>query len=300
MSPIKVTVLENATIFEAEEQIHRYDLPSSGILAGWAVAAVVDQVKTIADARWPDIEVAVAGNQRAIEVLTRTLLNKGVAAYDAEALEEDKTVEEELPIERPTKGRRRLATPMPSLFHVLLAGVILTVLGISWWGMGAMPEGSVAAERPASTSDMPSASPPSSPEGGTVVTEYDRVRMQLPVGFVLAPREDGLLVATGPDPELRVIVAIDPTFGIDAGKVRTEIAAMVADDPLLTEQPNRNIRPAEPTVEYVEDPGDGSRVAWVAWVATGHQFSVGCHSKTELTVSQRATCRMAVESLQFK
>lgn len=289
MKVIKVEVLDGATIFDAGEQVHRFDLPCSGILAGWAVAAVVDQIKVMADGQWPDIEVAVRGPDRAVEVLTRTLLNKGIAAYDAVEVAEPVAPV----LKRPTKGRRKAALPSLSLFHVAVAAVIFTVLGFSWWGI----ESPTAQESVA----VPEVETTAAPEPATsVVVEHDRVRMQVPAGFTMAPREDGLLVATGRDPALRIVVAVDPVFGVDAAAIRTEIAAMVTDDPLLSDQPNRNLRPGEPTVEYLEEPGDGSEVHWVAWVAKDHQFSVGCHTKSGASLSHRAACRKAVETLDFK
>lgn len=290
MRRITITVLENATIFEAEEQIHRYDLPLTGILAGWAVAAVVDQVKAIADGDWPEIEVAITGPDRAVDLLTRTLLNKGISAYDAEALD-DKPMASEPVLQRPRKGRRKAAIALPSMFHVAVAAVILTVIGVSWWGIK---------EEPVEVDSVATMAPPSEPPATAMVVEYDRVRMKLPAGYQLGPREDGLLVASGADPNLRIVVAVDPVYGVDAGRVRTEIASMVAADPALVEQTNRNLRPSEPTVEYEEKPGDGSSVHWVAWVAKDHQFSVGCHSRSEESMAQRAACRMAVETLDFK
>lgn len=294
MKEIKVEVLDNATIFDAGEQVHRFDLPCSGILAGWAVAAVVDQIKVMADGHWPDIEVAVRGPDRAVEVLTRTLLNKGVTAFDAVEVAETAAAPV---LRRPTKGRRKAALPTPNLFHAAIAAVILTVLGVSWWGIDT-PSATEPAAAPSSVSSAPP-SPTAAPVT-SVVVEHDRVRMELPAGYTLAPREDGLLVATGRDPALRIVVAVDPVYGVDAAAIRTEIAAMVASDPVLSDQPNRNLRAGEPTVEYLEDPGDGSTVHWVAWVAKDHQFSVGCHTKSAASLSHRAACRKAVETLDFK
>lgn len=296
MKLIKVEILESATIFDAGEQIHRFDLPASGILAGWAVAAVIDQIKVIADGEWPEVEVAVIGPDRAVEVITRTLLNKGVAAYNAEEAAEDVGKPAPMPLlRRPTRGRTKTAMPVPTLFHVAIAAVIVTVLAVSWWGIDSAPSTAASPER----AQPPSSSATPTPTSSSVVVEYDRVRLELPVGFTMAPREDGLLVATGKDPELRIIVAVDPVYGVDAAAIRTEIATMVADDPALAEQPDRKLRPSEPTIEYLEQPGDGSQVHWVAWVAKDHQFSVGCHTKSATSLSHRAACRMAVETLDF-
>lgn len=293
MKLIKVEVLDGATIFDAGEQVHRFDLPCSGILAGWAVAAVVDQIKVMADGQWPDIEVAVRGPDRAVEVLTRTLLNKGIAAYDAVEVAETKVPVAPM-VRRPTRGRRKAALPAFSPFHLVIAAVILGVLGFSWWGI----DKPVATTQAQPEQAVPTTTP--TPEAASdMVVEYDRVRMHLPSGFTMAPREDGLLVATGRDPALRIVVAVDPVYGVDAAAIRTEIAAMVAADPVLSDQPNRNLRPTETTVEYLEEPGDGSEVHWVAWVASDHQFSVGCHTKAGASLSHRATCRKAVETFEF-
>ena len=41
-SPITVTILDAATIFEGPETVYRYDLPGTGIVEGWALGQVMD------------------------------------------------------------------------------------------------------------------------------------------------------------------------------------------------------------------------------------------------------------------
>lgn len=310
--PIQITVLDSATIFDGPQHIYRYDLPGSGIVAGWAVSAVVDQIKTIAGNQWPDIEVAIKGDDRAVEMLTRTLLNKGIGAYPMSVVEEARD-REELEIVRPTRGKKHGAAGRITPFHGVVAAVILTVVALSWWGLGSAPEATTAARvstfpSPVSTSPE---SPPSvagkSPGSVTptpgpvgVLVEFDRIRMHLPPDFTLAPRADGKLVAMGPDPNLRILVAVDPIHGVEPAAVNKEVELMVARDTALSPMASEKLRGETKTVDYHENPGDGSNVHWVTWVEHGHQFSIGCHSRREITLPHRAVCRMAAESVQLK
>jgi hypothetical protein len=88
---------------------------------------------------------------------------------------------------------------------------------------------------------------------------------------------------------------------VDPAAVRREVEEMVEHDPQLTAQSDEQMRgPEIVTQTYREDPGDGSSVLWVTWVQQNNQVSVGCHSKTNATIPQKAACRMAVETLQLK
>ncbi|AKK02324.1 type VII secretion-associated protein [Corynebacterium epidermidicanis] len=313
MEKITITVLDTATVFDGPEHIYRYDLPGSGIVSGWALTAVSDQIKTIAGDHWPDIEVVISGEDPAVEMLTRTLLNKGLAAYPAEAI-----AQAEAPVEitRPTKGRNRTRSWRPSLFHAAIAVVIISVIGVSWWGLEAestpqqkatsMPQshdGLDSSQK--SLSAVPAKPAENHGAAGAAgaagkIVEHDRIRVQLPSDFTMAPREDGKLVAVGRDPNLRILIAVDPIYGVSPEAVRREVELMVSRDPALSPLASENLRGQTQTIDYHEDPGDGSNVRWVSWVEQEHQFSVGCHSRFEITVPHRATCRMAVDSVGLK
>lgn len=45
LSSVKITVLDSATLFEGIDTIYRYDLPGTGVEEGWAVNAVIDQIR---------------------------------------------------------------------------------------------------------------------------------------------------------------------------------------------------------------------------------------------------------------
>lgn len=126
-----ITVLDSATIFQGADTVHRFDLPGSGIVAGWAVSAVVDQAREMLQATWPEVEIVVDAPERETQMLTRTFLNMGVACYSATALggEELPVARNDLEIRRPIDrdvGR-------PWRFRVLAGVVALAVVAGGWW-----------------------------------------------------------------------------------------------------------------------------------------------------------------------
>lgn len=316
---VTVTIGDNATIFEGPDTVYRYDLPGSGVVEGWALGAVVDQVRQLTVAYWPEIEVVVDADEAATEMLTRTLLNKGVAAYAAEALREIPLPqpEEELEITRPTSGATRRSLGLHPL-HLAIAVVIVVVGGVSWWAIdtttsaGPPDAAALAGEddtaAPAAESEQ-SAAPARPPASGAattpeeekaesgVVVEHSGLRVTAPYGF--APEMKGdLLMVVGQDPDLRIHLAADPVHQVPAPAVYDEIEAMVREDATL-----RLLEQAEGEgsgkLAYREEPGDGSSVTWTTWVAAGHQFSVGCHTRVQPTLPQQAACWMASESLEL-
>lgn len=318
LSSVKITVLDSATLFEGIDTIYRYDMPGTGVEEGWAVNAVIDQIRDMYGAVWPDVEVVIDGSEAATDMLSRTLLNKGVTAYSIEALT-DPVIQESgsqpshedlFQIRRPTEHTRQ--SPF-TRFHAVLAGIGVVIVG----GVVLLVGNSMRTDVPAhshaatvSTAAHALGNGASSPATSTRrkqevppsrVLEYQNVVFSVPQGFKLEPRDDGLLVATGDDPNLRILVAADPIHNVDPAAVRREVEEMVEHDPQLTAQSDEQMRgPEIVTQTYREDPGDGSSVLWVTWVQQNNQVSVGCHSKTNATIPQKAACRMAVETLQLK
>lgn len=320
---LTITVLDTATIFEGPDTVYRYDLPGTGVAEGWALAAVVDQARELCSLHWPEVEIIIDADEPTTELLTRTLLNKGVAAYPTEALRETALPEdpgpEEVEITRPTGGgRHRFRGGMGEgwssrlglhPFHLVIVGVILAVGAVSWWTLD--QQSTTVVDRPApapgggegdrDTED----SAADAPEPPEVVLEHSGLRLTTPMGFHLdnpdgADSGDGALLATGDDPDLRIHLAADPVHNVPAEAVHREIEAMVTADPTLGGFGRDETAGREDDVlVYQELPGDGSEVAWSTWVAAGHQFSVGCHTRTAPTLPQQAACRMAVESLSL-
>jgi len=308
---LTITVLDTATIFEGPDTVYRYDLPGTGIIDGWALAAVLDQARELCSLNWPDVEVVIDADDPTTDVLTRSLLNKGVAAYPAEVLRETALPEpEEVTVTRPTAdaGRHRLPTSLRP-FPLIIGAVVVAILALSWWVVGGTtapadtpPPSPATSQAPATTSATSTASTAtstSSPPQPRAVLEHERLRFEAPAGFRLEDR-DGLLLATGADPELRIRLAADPIYTVPADAVDTQIHAMIAaDDTLHPLDPERAGRGIE-VIRYREEPGDGSTVTWHTWIESEHQISVGCHSRGAPTLPQEAACRMVLDSLTIR
>ena len=310
---LTITVLESATIFEGPDTVYRYDLPGTGIIDGWALAAVIDQAKELCSLDWPDVEIVVDADDPTTEVLTRTLLNKGVAAYPSEVLHETPLPgsTEEVDITRPTEraGRHRLRNG-PQPFHLLVGVVVVAILGLSWWVVGGQPypapagtsdpapTGAVSTEAAEGSGADTAALASREPEPRGRVLEHEKLRIVAPTGFRLEARED-VLLATGDDPGLRIHLAADPVYSVPAEAVERQIHEMVAADHTLHElDPERGARGLA-IIRYLELPGDGSEVSWSTWVEEGHQLSVGCQTRQAPTVPQEAACRMAIDSIEL-
>ncbi|CAM3875930.1 type VII secretion-associated protein [Corynebacterium frankenforstense] len=322
---LTVTVTETATIFDGPDSIYRYDLPASGITDGWAVPAVVDQVRQLYPERWPEVEVIVDAAEPAAEILVRALVAKGVGAYPADALREHPLPEPLEPADRPGPLRGGDG-PRPGVFHFVLVAVVLLVAALSWWAIRVTTSpqdqsASGADDAPAAAggvgdADAPGAGgaggdgsgrasgtggdgPGSGIDGQVVVHELDTVRLATPPGF-RAESVDGGWILRGPDPDLRVHVAAAPLHGVAGSRVLEEVSREVDADPVLHPQDAAAAASEAPegAVAYREDPGDGSETNWLSWVAHDTQLSVGCQTRTAPAATQRAACGVVTGSLE--
>ena len=206
------------------------------------------------------------------------------------------------------------------MFHVAIVVVILAVIGASWWAMGANAsndedEGEAGTIAGGTTTASGTESVPTDESGGGSEDNADApgdaggdgglnpgekrldiegLSVVLPTGFQ-ATVEEGLVTATGEDPDLRILLAADSLFNVPARALFEEIKAQVDKDPEL-----RDVSEDAGRLHYVEDPGDGSVVEWTIWEDTGHHMSVGCHTRHNANAVQKAACRMATESLSKK
>lgn len=305
--PLTITVLDTATIFEGPDTVYRYDLPGTGIIDGWALAAVLDQAKELCSLDWPEVEIIIDADDPTTEVLTRSLLNKGVAAYPAEVLRETPLLDApgDVDVTRPTAraGRHRLSTPVRP-FPLIVGAVVVAILGLSWWVVGGTSSPPPPPPPPEVTpTPTPETTPPvtsisSEPEPRTVL-EHELLRLEAPAGFRIEQRE-GMLLATGEDPELRVHLAADPVHQVPTDVMEEEIHAMIATDDTLYPLDLERAADGKEVIRYRENPGDGSEVTWTTWIEDGHQISVGCHSRGTPTLPQQAACRMVLDSIALR
>lgn len=196
------------------------------------------------------------------------------------------------------------------MFHVAIVVVILAVVGASWWAMGANAsndedDGETGTTAGSTTAASAADSVPAEETGGSDGSDgglnpgekrldIEGLSVVLPTGFQ-ATVEEGLVTASGKDPDLRILLASDSLFNVPAKALFDEIKAQVDRDPEL-----RDVSEDAGRLHYIEDPGDGSVVEWTIWEDTGHHMSVGCHTRHNANAVQKAACRMATESLSKK
>ena len=143
---------------------------------------------------------------------------------------------------------------------------------------------------------------PHSADKPQMVHEHSGLRLVTPRGFVIGDSsQPGVFAATGEDPNLRIYVTTDQLHDDAAAQINhdavlTDIMQTVASSPDLQEG-RREHEPRE-QVRYVENPGDGSRIAWTSWVEENQQLTVGCHSRHTATAEQKQACELVVGSLE--
>ncbi|MBC3186004.1 type VII secretion-associated protein [Corynebacterium sp. zg-331] len=348
-----VTILEEATVFEGTDTVYRYDLVPPVLAEPWAVTAVVEQAQALLEEDDQRVEVRMEPHNAeedaecaaAVAVVVEALRAVGLGAPESGEAGEDtptEVVESTPPVEtiepppqvfpagvgaredtrgvyrRPVSrhggGGYRAWWGRVTWMHGAIAGIIIAVLGLSWWAVGeTVPEGLATQDdqpvhaapligETSTPASMPSdalPAPPAAAEPPTVVHEVGGVRVTTPHGF-RADLEGGDVVFRGEDTGLRIRVAAEPVSGVPVAAVLREVIETAERDPTLGEvEPKTAPQAEKEKVRYREEPGDGSVVQWSAWVEAGRHVSVGCHTREASTVVQRAACRMVEESLEI-
>ena len=131
-------------------------------------------------------------------------------------------------------------------------------------------------------------------ESPTVRLEQDGLSVQLPAGFGL-DADDGMWRATGGDPDFRLQIAVEHLYQLPAQTMAEQLLADIEADPEVELVDTDGV-----AVTYLERAADGSQALWRTWPDGAVQLFVGCHTRLEPTVVQRATCRMAMESAAYQ
>ena len=302
---LTVTVLETATIFEGPDTVYRYDIMATGILEGWAIPAVVDQVQQLSSVYWPEVEVIIDADDKVTDMLTKTFIGKGVTSYPIETLREhplpetgqDPDPEPDPVVTRPTRGRSHRDFYGIRPVHLILTTLFASAVAAVWMLVGG---GDAPVSPPPQAEALMPTDTPAERAGTEVgrasisVLEGRGFRVEAPPGFQMR-EDDDAHVLTGQDPDVRIRIALDQLHGVDPQLVEQEMDQLIAADPVLEMQ-----AVGEPgRIGYREDPGDGSEVAWVTWLEQDTQITVGCHTRLEPTVVQKAACRQVRDSLQI-
>lgn len=325
---LTITVLDTATIFEGPEAIYRYDLPGTAVVEGWALSGVMDQAQKMLPAQWPEVTVAVVADysggpmsHEAVKIIRRQLQVHNVVIAEHEPAGAPARYEEpaELPrhydtatepepdtadIIRPSDEDESLLTQIAqSKGLVALLALLVVIIAVIIWALFRSPSQPAEEITTASSTSIPAtptahaASTPSTSTSSAAAPVHHTIeagglRVVLPEGFTHT-EEDGLVTATGQDPNLRIIMVMDPLYAVPVNALFAEIRAQIDTDETLSDPHEANGR-----LTYIERPGDDSEVKWTTWVDDGQQISLGCHTRTEPSMAQRAACRMAAESIE--
>ena len=321
---LTITVLDTATIFEGPESIYRYDLPGTAVVEGWALSGVMEQAQKLLPAQWPEVAIAVVADssggpmsheavkiiRRQLQVHNVTLVDRELVAvgptYDEPPQREQREPREETDIVRPVLEEETLLSRLLDNkgFMAIIAGVVVVVIMLVWLllrGSGHQQQEALAGTvsiaatpgvtTPAVTTAAQTPTTSSSAPAHQSI-EAGGLRVLLPEGFSHT-EEDGLVTATGQDPNLRILMVMDPLYAVPANALFAEVRAQIDSDETLSDPHEANGR-----LSYIERPGDDSEVKWTTWVEDDQQISLGCHTREEPSMAQRAACRMASESIE--
>lgn len=321
---LTITVLDTATIFEGPESIYRYDLPGTAVVEGWALSGVMEQAQKLLPAQWPEVSIAVVADSsggpmshEAVKIIRRQLQVHNVtlvdsepvavgATYDEPPQREQREPREETDIVRPALEEETLLSRLLDNkgLMAIIAGVVVVVIMLVWLllrGSGHQQQEALAGTvsiaatpgvtTPAVTTAAQTPTTSSSAPAHQSI-EAGGLRVLLPEGFSHT-EEDGLVTATGQDPNLRILMVMDPLYAVPANALFAEVRAQIDSDETLSDPHEANGR-----LSYIERPGDDSEVKWTTWVEDDQQISLGCHTREEPSMAQRAACRMASESIE--
>lgn len=321
---LTITVLDTATIFEGPESIYRYDLPGTAVVEGWALSGVMEQAQKLLPAQWPEVSIAVVADSsggpmshEAVKIIRRQLQVHNVtlvdrepvavgAIYDEPPQREQREPREETDIVRPVLEEETLLSRLLDNkgLMAIIAGVVVVVIMLVWLllrGSGQQQQEALAGTvsiaatpgvtTPAVTTAAQTPTTSSSAPAHQSI-EAGGLRVLLPEGFSHT-EEDGLVTATGQDPNLRILMVMDPLYAVPANALFAEVRAQIDSDETLSDPHEANGR-----LSYIERPGDDSEVKWTTWVEDDQQISLGCHTREEPSMAQRAACRMASESIE--
>lgn len=321
---LTITVLDTATIFEGPESIYRYDLPGTAVVEGWALSGVMEQAQKLLPAQWPEVSIAVVADSsggpmshEAVKIIRRQLQVHNVtlvdrepvavgATYDEPPQREQRESREETEIVRPALEEETLLSRLLDSkgLMAIIAGVVVVVIMLVWLllrGSGHQQQEALAGTvsiaatpgvtTPAVTTAAQTPTTSSSAPAHQSI-EAGGLRVLLPEGFSHT-EEDGLVTATGQDPNLRILMVMDPLYAVPANALFAEVRAQIDSDETLSDPHEANGR-----LSYIERPGDDSEVKWTTWVEDDQQISLGCHTREQPSMAQRAACRMASESIE--
>lgn len=327
---LTVTVDDECTVFSGLANVHRYDQPTASEIVSYIRSVLGENpqwapVHLIADEAELTRLIQAFGDyevELTCEALDGGETDSSGAGKDTDTDSHPATAEWEevgaISVRRPVLEPRRrerfgtsgyLLVGVVALVAVVCAAAIWFVAGRGSGaeadvdGLGVAPpddaDDAADAALPADmigdgAEDGPADDPePEQPKMEKVTLEQDGLSVELPVGFHLEPDGD-MWRATGPDPDFRLQLAVDPLYGVAPEDVMRQVQKDIENDPEL-----RHTDSDETSVRYEHALPDGSHALWSTWTDRDVQISIGCHTRTAPTTVQLATCTMANESARF-
>ena len=293
MTELRITATDASTVITGAANIHRFDAPTSREIAG-----------TVRSVLGPDphgAPVHIAADPQRLSELTHAL-----ADYDIDLTTETLRPVAPTPDDTPAPFHRPPPPEQESrsgtwIIAAVVAAVALACAAVIWGltsGKTQSPgEEEQLPSQPPETQSAPSPSPAQEEERAeqtSISIERDGLTVQLPAGFTLEA-DDDMWRATGSDPNFRLQIAVEHLYQLPVRTMAEQLLADIETDPEVELVDTDGI-----SVTYLERAGDGSQSLWKTWPNGTVQLFVGCHTRTEPTVVQRATCRMAMESAEYK
>lgn len=293
MTELRITATDASTVITGAANIHRFDAPTSREIAG-----------TVRSVLGPDphgAPVHIAADPQRLSELTHAL-----ADYDIDLTTEPLQPVAPTPDDTPEPFHRPPPPEQESrsgvwIIAAVVAAVALACAAVIWGltsGKTQSPEeGGTPPSQPLETQSAPVSSPVQEEERAeqtSISIERDGLTVQLPAGFTLEA-DDDMWRATGIDPNFRLQIAVEHLYQLPARTMADQLLADIETDPEVELVDTDGI-----SVTYLERAGDGSQSLWKTWPNGTVQLFVGCHTRAEPTVVQRATCRMAMESAEYK
>ncbi|MBF4548463.1 type VII secretion-associated protein [Corynebacterium afermentans subsp. lipophilum] len=291
MTELRITATDASTVITGAANIHRFDAPTSREIAG-----------TVRSVLGPDphgAPVHIAADPQRLSELTHAL-----ADYDIELTTEPLQPVAPTPDDTPEPFHRPPPPEQESRSGVWIIAAVVAAVALACaaviWGLtsGKSPgEEEPPPSQPPETQSAPVSSPVQEEERAeqtSISIERDGLTVQLPAGFTLEA-DDDMWRATGSDPNFRLQIAVEHLYQLPARTMAEQLLADIETDPEVELVDTDGI-----SVTYLERAGDGSQSLWKTWPNGTVQLFVGCHTRAEPTVVQRATCRMAMESAEYK
>ena len=292
MTELRITATDASTVITGAANIHRFDAPTSREIAG-----------TVRSVLGPDphgAPVHIAADPQRLSELTHAL-----ADYDIDLTTEPLQPVAPTPDDTPEPFHRPPPPEQESrsgvwIIAAVVAAVALACAAVIWGLTSGKTQSPGEEEPPPSQPPETQSAPVSSPvqeeeraEQTSISIERDGLTVQLPAGFTLEA-DDDMWRATGSDPNFRLQIAVEHLYQLPARTMADQLLADIETDPEVELVDTDGI-----SVTYLEHAGDGSQSLWKTWPNGTVQLFVGCHTRAEPTVVQRATCRMAMESAEY-